>query len=195
MYSVKVTIVLQLVFLMLLAHSHANAGQLPLPPNSAPAVELHCGTQSQLSGESSAALKMRALQLLTSSQFNSDGPDWHFPLSEVQQEYSAAQASDYLRITLPTVEQIKTQGGTVSARRILVRLSPHVADARSRYPDHFVDSLFSIDAAGRQTGHALYSGTAFYQLLAVIADIPNNECRIPTRAQIRQVLDRAGLTP
>lgn len=187
MSSARPTVVF---ILATLAGYGANAAD---PPESVGLhTELHCGGAVVLSDTSAAELNDKAMQLVGSSEHNSVGPDWGFPLSEVQEEYRYALESDYLRISAVPAFQLATRGGNVSAQQILIRISPHASDWRSRYPDHFSDSVFTLDEQGTVAGYALYSGVAIYRLLAVIAGIPNNACRIPPRSELQRVLERAG---
>jgi hypothetical protein len=50
-------------------------------------VELFCGKNLPVSAHWSAILAETARKLLDSSEYNSRSPNWHFPLSELQEEY------------------------------------------------------------------------------------------------------------
>jgi hypothetical protein len=51
-----------------------------------------------------------------------------------------------------------TLHGRAHVGAIVVRLDPSPSNRRAKYPDHFIDSLFTIDEAGGVVGHAPYSG-------------------------------------
>lgn len=159
-------------------------------PESSYAVELHCGEPVSLSAASSADLYANAVQLVTTAEYNSNSPQWQFPLSEVQQEYLQALAGDYVRVSLAQPLPLTNFGGHVSVLQIIVRVSPHKMDWRSQYPDHFMDSLFAIDEQHKVIGYALYRGVTRFKLFSVIAAIPNNTCHVPPREVIQSVLDR-----
>jgi hypothetical protein len=154
-------------------------------------VELHCGKPVALTDAIAAELYAKAVQFVMSAEQNSNNPQWKFPRSEVQQEYLEALTSDYVRVSIAEPLRMKTRGGDVRALQIVIRISPHAADWRSRYEDHFTDSLFTIDESGEAVGYALYAGIAAYRLLAVVAEIPNHSCRIPPISDLRRVLDGA----
>ncbi|HEX4050687.1 MAG TPA: hypothetical protein VHY19_07420 [Steroidobacteraceae bacterium] len=79
-------------------------------------------------------------------------------MSEVEQEYRDALAGDYLRVDYGSLATIKTTSGIVYASAIVKSLDPLGPDWRSKYPDHFTDSVFTIDENGNVVGYGLYSG-------------------------------------
>lgn len=145
----------------------ATAGE-PQSSTAAYAVALHCGQPVPLDTAIVPEIDSWALALVRSSQGNSEGPKWVFPMSEVEQEYRDALTGDYLRVDLASVATITTLGGPARVSAIVVRLNPHSNDWRSRYPDHFVDSLFTINENGVVVGHALYSGQTLFGLFGAI---------------------------
>jgi hypothetical protein len=165
------------------------------PPSSAGGyvVELYCGKPISMTDASAAQLYGKAVQLVMSAEQNSNDAQWNFPQSEVDQEYVEALASDYVRVSMANPLRIETRGGDVRALQIVVRISPHPPEWRSRYADHFTDALFTIDENGKTIGYALYTGVAAYRLFAAVADIPNHSCRIPPSSELRRVLD--GVRP
>ena len=132
----------------------ANAQSLP----SAYIVTLHCDRPIALNPEGVPAMYSWALRLVASSQGNSGAPNWVFPTWEIEQEYRHALSGDYLRIDFASFATIKTIGGIVYATAIVKGLDPPAPDWRSKYPDHFDDSLFTLDKRGTVVGHAMYSG-------------------------------------
>jgi hypothetical protein len=121
-------------------------------------VTLHCDRPAHLDPAGVRTIYSWALRLVSSSQSNSASPDWKFPISEIEQEYRDALSGDYLRIDFPSIATVKTKDGVVHVRAIVKSLDPLAPDWRLKYPDHFDDSLFTIDGSGTVVGYALYSG-------------------------------------
>jgi hypothetical protein len=121
-------------------------------------VTLHCNRPLSLNVAAIPAIYSWAVRLVSSSQDNSGAPDWAFPMWEVNQEYRDALSGDYLRVDLGSLATIKTMAGVVHASAIVLGLDSSGPNWRSKYPDHFSDSLFTIDENGIVVGHALYSG-------------------------------------
>jgi hypothetical protein len=152
----------------------ADLASLPLiaanaqSPTAAYTVTLHCGRPIPLNTAAIPAIYSWALRLVSSSQGNSGAPDWAFPMWEVNQEYRDALSGDYLRVDFASLATIKTMGGVVHASAIVKGLDPLGPDWRSKYPDNFDDSLFTIDENGTVVGHALYSGLDVFALARAI---------------------------
>lgn len=142
-------------------------------------VELTCGKNVPLSDQVSAVLGEKALELLQSSEANSDSPDWRFPISEVQQEFRGALASEHLRVMFVEIQTVGSAGGTLRVREIIVRLGPE--GRHTPLPDHFVDSLFTVDEKRKLVGHALYSGGRMIELWRAVRDATGglDKCRLP----------------
>jgi hypothetical protein len=154
----------------------ASAQEQPL---STPfTVELTCGTASTVSSQSAAALGVRALELLESSEYDSHSANWHFPLSELHQEYRRALAGEHLRLVFEQPQTIESRSGMLRVHEIIIRLAGEARDAP--FPDRFVDSVFSIDDSGQVVGYALYSGMKAVELWRAIAQATEGAaCRVP----------------
>jgi hypothetical protein len=131
-------------------------------------VTLQCGDPVPLNSSAVPSIYSWAIDLVRSSEGNSEAPGWVFPVSEVNQEYRDALDGDFLRVDLTPSAAITTLRGAVNVSTILVRLNPHSNNWRSKYPDHFMDSLFSVNPTGVVVGHALYSGAILYGLFGVV---------------------------
>ncbi len=142
---------------VLVVTSAVIAANAQSPPATS-TVTLHCGLPVPLNSAAIPAIRSWALQLISSSDGNSQAPDWSFPLSEVNQEYREAVSGDYLRVDFASRTTIKTRHGVVHAGAIVLGLDPAAPNWRAKYPDHFDDSLLTLDADGTVVGHALYSG-------------------------------------
>jgi hypothetical protein len=139
-------------------------------------VELHYGTLLPLSHEVALSLYSKTVSLLQSSQGSSRWLSWTVPCEEVQQEYLDALKSKYLLVTFPAATTIQTNSGPITASQIIVRLGPHDQNWRSRYPDHFMDSLLAIDQYGDLVGYGSYSGEALFDVLhSVACVVPNSK--------------------
>jgi hypothetical protein len=133
-------------------------------PADAYEVTLHCAGPITLKTAAIAAVYSWAARLVSSSQNNSDAPEWLFPKWEVQQEYRDALSGDYLRVDFASSTTIDTMGGVIHVSAIVLGLDSSGPDWRSKYPDHFTDALFTIDESGTVVGHALYSGADAFAL-------------------------------
>ena len=142
-------------------------------------VELTCGAHVALVGGSSAILDEGAQVLLQSSESNSQLAGWHFPVSEVQEEFRGAIASDHLRVTFATVRTIESAGGPLRVREIIIRLGSETT--HEQFADRFVDSLFTVDDNGEVVGHALYSGVRMIAIWRAVRDATGgtDECKLP----------------
>ena len=142
-------------------------------------VELTCGTTLSVSALSGAELAETALNLLESSEYNSLSPSWHFPTSELQEEYHRTLAGQHLRLIFDQPQTIESRSGTLHVREVIIRLGAE--PQRTQFPDHFVDSVFSIADTREVVGYALYSGTKVVELwrAAGRATGSDNVCRLP----------------
>jgi hypothetical protein len=117
--------------------------------------------------------------LLQSSESNSQLAGWHFPASEVQEEFRGAIAGDHLLVTFATVRTIDSVGGPLRVRKIIVRLESEAT--HEQFADRFVDSLFTVDDKGEVVGHALYSGVRMIAIWRAVTDVTGgmDECKLP----------------
>jgi hypothetical protein len=115
------------------------------------------GVVRVLNAKALADIRSLALVLLETSNFNSEQ---HRDLLKATPRsthaaYRTAVAGRYLLASFETPRRIKTIGGEVDVLEIVIGLNR---------PD-YVDSLFSIDSAGRVIAHQKYSGTDAIELL------------------------------
>ena len=127
-------------------------------------VTLRYGKQRALAPEAIQALYSKAIEVLESSNFNSRAPRWQWNISKLHQDYRETVAGKYLLISFPAPQKMKTVGGEISVREILIGLN------RSDY----ASSLFTIDDEGRIVGHGKYSGGLCIELLQVVKKIAHN---------------------
>jgi hypothetical protein len=155
-----------------------SPGQKTAATDASYAVTLICGSSVPLSAASSSTLAARALDLVQSSQSNSQLPDWHFPVSEVEEEFRGALRSKHLQISFHETHTIESTGGTLLVREVIVRLAQ---ESRPSFPDRFVDSVFTIDDKGDIVGHALYSGVRAVALWRAVIGVTgsSDQCGVP----------------
>ena len=144
------------------------------------AVELTCGKTLPVSTSSSAILAESALKLVESSEYNSHSPRWHFPMSELQEEYHRALASAHIRVVFDQVQTMESRSGRLRMREVIIRLGPE--GQATPFPDRFVDSVFTIDDRGEVVGFALYNGVKAIALWRAVTQTTGSEnaCRLPT---------------
>jgi hypothetical protein len=131
--------------------ANARAGEIP-------ALGLfERGSVRVLDAKALADIRSLALRLLETSNFNSEQHRDLLKASpgSTHAAYRAAIAGRYLVASFDTPQRIKTIGGDVDVLEIVIGLNR---------PD-YVDSLFSIDSAGRVIAHQKYSGTDAIELL------------------------------
>jgi len=161
------------------------AGARPAPaeppaPASAPfTVRVSCGGDIAVSPAAAAMLRDRALDLLQSSHTNSLLREWHFPLSEMQEEFRAALTSEHLRVTFAEIQSVASAGGALRVHEIIVRLGPD--SQHPPFPDRFIDELFTVDDRRRIVGHALYTGQTLAALWGAVVNTTGeaDRCRLP----------------
>jgi hypothetical protein len=86
-------------------------------------------------------------------------------MSEILEGYRKTVSGKYLLVSFKEPRKIKTVGGEVSVREILIGLNR---------PD-YASSLYTIDDEGRIVGHAKHSGplcVEFLELAKKISDDP-----------------------
>ena len=70
-----------------------------------------------LSPRSSAVLAERTVTTLKSAEYNSLSPEWHFPASELHEEYQLAMAGQHLRVIFDRVQTMDSRGGLLRDHR------------------------------------------------------------------------------
>ncbi|MEI2727095.1 MAG: hypothetical protein V9H26_27455 [Verrucomicrobiota bacterium] len=115
-------------------------------------VELHYKKEIILSPQAVRVLDSNAVQLVETSNFNSrnaPGNSWAgFGVSGTHDAYSKVVSGSYLLIAFSETRKIKTLGGELSVKEIIIGLN------RS----DIASSLHTIDDQGRVIGHGKYAG-------------------------------------
>jgi hypothetical protein len=140
--------------LLLLAVNVAFAQRAALPEGVS--LRLHYPPLAKLPPEGAAELHALALALLESSNFNSRAPLWEWDLEQVLESYREAAAGKFLLLKWPKPVTVRTTGGPVEVKEVLIGLN------RAGY----AGSLHTIDGEGRIVGHSKWSGPKAVELLA-----------------------------
>ena len=113
------------------------------------------------------------MELLETSNFNSrtSGLDWS--ISKIHEEYRQTVAGKYLLVSLIEPQRIKTVGGEVIVREIVIGLNRPdcVAIVEGVSYADYASSLFTIDDEGRVVVHAKYSGLMCIELMKLVKKI------------------------
>ena len=136
-------------------------------------VALRFGKQPPLSQEQVQTLHAKALELLETSNFNSRASLSHKSISEVHEEYRQTVAGRYLLVSLKGPQKIKTDGGEVIVREIVIGLNRpnNIAIVGGVSYAEYASSLFTIDDEGRVIVHAKYSGPMCIELMKLAKKI------------------------
>ena len=137
----------------------------PAASKAAYTVTLRFGKQTPLTREAVQTLYSKALELLETSNFN-------FRL-RVHEEYRQTVAGKYLLVSLKEPQKIKTVGGEVSVREIVIGLnrSNSIAIVEGVSYADYASSLFTIDDEGRVVVHAKFSGQMCIELMKLVKKI------------------------
>ena len=128
-------------------------------------VALRFGKPIPLTQESVQTLYSKALELLETSNFNS--------LALVHEEYRQTVAGKYLLISLKEAQRIRTVGGEVIVKEIVIGLNrpDSIATVGGVSYTEYASSLFTIDDEGRVVAHAKYSGSMCIELTKLVKKI------------------------
>lgn len=130
-------------------------------PSKGITVVLRYGTEKTLSQESRQVLYRKAMDLLESSNFNSRTPLWDWNLTDILEGYRKTVSRDYVLISFAETRRIKTVGGDLVVKEVLIGLSGL----------DYASPLYTIDEELRIVGHTKYSGIQCIELLKWIKDL------------------------
>ena len=124
------------------------------PPATPPdfTVKLHYGKEIALTPQAVQTLYSNAVKLLKSSNLN------HSDVSKAADDYRFTVSGSYVLISFKKLQDIKTVGGDVSAREIVIALN-------ERYGQR--SELFTKDDEGHIFAHGKYSGPIIVELLKI----------------------------
>jgi hypothetical protein len=99
-----------------------------------------------------------AVSIVRSSNDSSRHPLWNWDLAEILGTYRRAVDGRYLVVTYATPRSIKTVGGELVVKEILIGLNG----------SQYASSLHTVDDEGRIVGHAKYSGELCIEMLQLV---------------------------
>ena len=108
-----------------------------------------------------------AMEIVESSNFNSRNPQWKWELAEVLADYRRAVDGRYLLVSLAKPRTVKTAGGDVTVKEILIGLNG----------SEYASSLHTVDDEGRIVGHAKYSGEVCIRMLQLVKSMERHLTR------------------
>jgi len=136
-------------------------------------VALRFGKQTPVTQEEAQTLHSKALELLETSNFNSRTSALDWTISKIHEEYRQTVAGKYLLVSLNEPRRIKTVGGEVVVREIVIGLNrpDSIAIVGGVSYAEYASSLFTIDDEGRVVLHAKYSGLMCIELMKLVKKI------------------------
>ena len=99
-----------------------------------------------------------ALAIVQSSNDNSRHLSWNWDLAEILGGYRRAVDGRYLVITYANPRSIRTIGGELMVKEIVIGLNW----------SQYASSLHTVDDEGRVVGHAMYSGELCVKMLQLV---------------------------
>lgn len=109
-------------------------------------------------------LKDKAVEILSSSNFNSAASLQEQDESTTNLQYADAVSGSHMLVTFVSPETIETVGGKIVVKEIVIGLNG----------PHYANSLHTIDDKGRVVGHGKFSGVSCVELLEMVKALPNN---------------------
>ena len=136
-------------------------------------VALYFGKQTPLIQEANRKLHSKALELLETSNFNSRAGVLDWNISKFHEQYRQTVAGKYLLISLKEAQRIRTVGGEVIVKEIVIGLNrpDSIATVGGVSYTEYASSLFTIDDEGRVVAHAKYSGSMCIELTKLVKKI------------------------
>lgn len=119
------------------------------------AVVLRYSANIPLGQDDSRKLFMKSIEILRSSNFNSSSPRWQWDEAKLNLEYGRSVSGKHVLVTFNEPRKIKTIGGDVAARELIIGLN----GAEVAGPVH------TIDADGKVVGHAKTLGQLCIELM------------------------------
>jgi len=144
------------------------------PEFEASAVVLRYSENTALGQDDSRKLFEKSIEILQSSNFNSSSPRWEWDEVKINLEYGRAVSGMHVLVTFNKPERVKTMGGYISARELIIGLNG----------SQYASSVHTIDGDGKVIGHAKYLGQLCIEILELVKEITArspNETMEPTR--------------
>ena len=125
------------------------------------ALTLQYGKAAAHTQEKLQPLYSKAVTLLESSNFNSRAPLWEWNISEILEGHRKTVSGRYFLVSFKEPRKIKTVGGEVRVREIVIGLNGR----------EYASPLYTIDDEGRIVGHTKYSGPFCVEFLTLVKKI------------------------
>ena len=143
MFRVKVGLA---ALLLVFKASALLAGDSPEFDRSA--VVLRYSRNISLNQDDGRKLFRKSIEILQSSNFNSSNPKWEWDEAKINLEYGRAVSGRHVLVTFSKLETIKTIGGHIAVRELVIGLNG----------SQNASSLHTVDGQGNLIGHAKYLG-------------------------------------
>jgi hypothetical protein len=145
-----------------------------LPEFERSSVVLRYSGNISLPHEDARKLFKKSIEILQSSNFNSSNPKWEWDEAKINLEYGRAVSGRHVLVTFGKSETIKTIGGDITVRELVVGLNG----------SQYASSVHTIDSQGKVIGHAKYLGQLcieIQELANTVASKSPNKTMEPTR--------------
>jgi hypothetical protein len=145
-----------------------------LPEFETSAVVLRYPGNISLNHDDARKIFEKSIEILQSSNFNSSNPKWDWDEAKINLEYGRAVSGRHVLVTFSKPEIIKTIGGDITVRELVIGLNG----------SQYASSVHTVDIQGRVIGHAKYLGQLCIEIQeladSVASSLPNKTME-PTR--------------
>ena len=147
------------------AFAETNA---PASPKTDYVLALRFGKEHAVSQEARQELYSKAIELLESSNFNSNGRGDR--VSQIQERYRQTVSRRYLLVTLKEPQKVTSVGGELLVKEIVIGLNRPESTAVAGGVNYteYASSLFTIDESGRVVEHGKYDGLLCIELMKMV---------------------------
>jgi hypothetical protein len=138
------------------------------------AVVLRYSGNISLNHDDARKIFEKSIEILQSSNFNSSNPKWEWDEAKVNLQYGRAVSGRHVLVTLNKPQTIKTLGGDITVRELIIGLNG----------SQYASSVHTVDGQGKLIGHAKYLGqlcTEIQELVNAVAAKSANKTMEPTR--------------
>lgn len=148
----------------------ATVGAAPVfaqvvPHFEASSVVLRYSQNVPLGEDESRKLFEKAMEILQSSNSNSSNPLWKWDEAKMNVEYGRTASGRHVLVTFGKPEKIKTVGGYIDARELIIGLNG----------SQVASPVYTVDPAGGVVEHAKYSGRLCIEMMELARDAAEKE--------------------
>ena len=118
-----------------------------------------------LGEDESRKLFEKAMEILQSSNFNSSNPLWKWDEAKMNVEYGRAVSGRHVLVIFDKPEKIKTLGGLIDARELVIGLNG----------SQVASPVYTVDSAGKIIEHAKYLGQLCIEMMELAKDAAEKE--------------------